>query len=151
VKKIYLVAMLLVFSEVTVISQQRSRGWMDVKTLLASSDSYRSKVVKKIGVDKGEWVLGLMSVLCDDCDKAALKLNKRRDVKNIVVVVAAPQKAASEWKKRLNLRYRVVSVSDREFEDLGAVMLPTLVLIRDGKAVGVREDVPLELEQRGAA
>jgi thiol-disulfide isomerase/thioredoxin len=80
--------------------------------------------------------VGYFSAYCPDCDRAAIELNKTAEHERVLGVTIAAAETALKWKQELGLRYRVISVSERTFEDLGAVILPTVVLFEDGEAKG---------------
>jgi hypothetical protein len=72
----------------------------------------------------------------------ALALNKRPDADRIIAVTDDPEYAARAWSQKLSLKLRVVSVSEDTLEDFGAVLLPTLIFLRDGQPIAAREDAP---------
>ena len=80
--------------------------------------------------------MAYFSAYCSDCDKAAVELKKTAEIERVLGVTIAPAESARKWKQELGLNYPVISVSERTFEDPGAVILPTLVLFEDGEAKG---------------
>jgi thiol-disulfide isomerase/thioredoxin len=94
---------------------------------------------KELGIDKGEWILACLSVSCGDCDKAALKLNELNS-KNILAITTANVTETTLWKERLGLKFEVKAVSDQTFDDTGAVLLPTIIKLKDGISVAAREN-----------
>lgn len=63
-------------------------------------------------------------------------MKKTAETERVLGVTLAPAESARKWKRELGLNYPVISVSEKTFEDLGAVILPTLVLFEDGEARG---------------
>jgi predicted dithiol-disulfide oxidoreductase (DUF899 family) len=90
-------------------------------------------------------VLACVSVHCGHCDDIALELNQKANVanlsnlSNIIVISSASIAEVEAWKNRLGLKFRVQSLSINSFDDSGAVILPTLIRVKDGKAIGVSE------------
>jgi hypothetical protein len=119
--------------------------WRKPEEALASTPERRLKAAKRLKIDKGEHIVLLLSVDCGDCDSEALKLNEN-DAVRITGIAAAPKKAVLQWKNRLGLKFRVESVSQSDFDDLGAVILPTIVKLRDGEAVAASEKAEALLE-----
>ena len=80
--------------------------------------------------------MAYFSAYCSDCDKVAVELKEIAEVERVLGVTIAPAESPRKWKQELRLNYPVISVSEQIFEDLGAVILPTLVLFEDGEAKG---------------
>lgn len=114
-------------------------SWQAVDTLLASTEKRRSRLFSQLGISKGEYVLACVSIHCGDCDDIALELNKKANVANIIAISSASMAEVKTWKNRLGLKFRVQSLSINSFDDSGAVILPTLIRVKDGKAIGVSE------------
>ena len=114
-------------------------SWQDIDTLLASTEKRRSRLFSQLGISKGEYVLACVSVHCGDCDDIALELNQKTNLSNIIAISSASVAEVEAWKNRLGLKFRVQSLSINSFDDSGAVILPTLIKVKDGKAVGVSE------------
>ncbi|MGH9914536.1 MAG: hypothetical protein ACRD63_04510 [Pyrinomonadaceae bacterium] len=127
------------FLTVPAAFSQRPAGWKAPSELLAGTELSRARVAKKLGIATGEYVVALVSILCGDCERELKKVNDGTISDHFLVVAPAPAKDVAAWRKRLGFKFRVVAVTDRDMEDLGAVMLPTFVLLRNGTAVGVAE------------
>lgn len=120
-------------------SQNTKASWQRVDELLASTEQRRNKLFAQLAINKGEYVLACVSVSCSDCDKMALELNQKTNLANIIAITSAPKQQAKEWKERLGLTYRVESLSERDFDDSGVVLLPTLIKVKNGKAIAASE------------
>ncbi len=117
-------------------------SWQDIDTLLASTEKRRNRLFSQLGISKGEYVLACVSVHCGACDDIALELNqlnRKAGVANIIAISSASMAEVEAWKNRLGLKFRVQSLSIDSFDDSGVVILPTLIKVKDGKAVGVSE------------
>lgn len=120
-------------------------SWQAVDTLLASTEKRRSRLFSQLGISKGEYVLACVSVHCGHCDDIALELNQLNqkvnlsNLLNIIAISSASMAEVEAWKNRLGLKFRVQSLSINSFDDSGAVILPTLIRVKDGKAIGVSE------------
>lgn len=116
--------------------------WQPIETLLASTPQRRLKAAQQLGIEEGEYILALLSIHCGDCDRIAQQLQQRAAHHRIIAVAVAEhdQAAIDEWKKGLGLSITVVGINQQAFNDLGAVLLPTLVKLENGKAVGVAEN-----------
>jgi thiol-disulfide isomerase/thioredoxin len=110
--------------------------WRRIAECIAGTPISHRRAARKLGFDRGRWVVAYFSAYCSDCDKAAVELNKTAQVERVLAVTIAPAESARKWKLELGLEYPVISVSEKTFEDLGAVILPTLVLFEDGEAKG---------------
>jgi hypothetical protein len=121
---------------------RKSRGWEPIKALLASTPARRLSASRKLSIDVGDRLIVIVSTQCNDCDRMALALNKRPDADRIIAVTDDPEYAARAWSQKLSLKLRVVSVSEDTLEDFGAVLLPTLIFLRDGQPIAAREDAP---------
>ena len=105
------------------------------KCIAGTPDSHR-RAARRLGINRGRWVVAYLSAYCADCDKAAVELNSVAESEQVVGLTLAPAAIAKKWRQELGLKYRVISVSARTFEELGAVILPTIVLLEDGEAKG---------------
>lgn len=114
--------------------------WQAIDTLLASNDKRREKLFKKLKLDSSEYIIACVITNCGDCDEIALELNKKANVGQIIAISNSSLKEANEWKTRLGIKFRVESVSSELFDDSGVVILPTLIRVKDFKAIGVSED-----------
>ena len=110
--------------------------WKKVEECIAGTPMSRRRAARRLGIHRGRWVVAYFSAYCSDCDKAAVELKKTAETECVLGVTIAPAESARKWKRELGLNYRVISVSEQTFEDLGAVILPTLVLFQDGEAKG---------------
>lgn len=113
-------------------------SWQDIDTLLASTEKRRNRLFSKLGISKGEYVLACVSVHCGDCDDIALELNQlnqKANLSNIIAISSASMAEVEAWKNRLGLKFRVQSLSIDSFDDSGVVILPTLIKVKDGKAL----------------
>jgi hypothetical protein len=114
--------------------------WQPIKKLIASTPARRLQAAQKLGIAKGEYYLAFVSVNCSTCDEEALKLNQKKNRDRVIAFTVAPSTAVDEWQKRLNLKFPVRSLSQEEFDDLGGVvLLPTLIHLQNGVAVGASE------------
>lgn len=113
--------------------------WQPIEKLLASTDKRRAKLFKELKLEKGEYLLACVSIRCGDCDKLAQELNQKANLDNVIAITNAPLAEVEAWKARLGLKYRVEAVSDDLFDDSGVVILPTLIRVKNAKAVGVSE------------
>lgn len=110
--------------------------WKKAEECIAGTNISRRRAARRLGFHHGRWVVAYFSAYCSDCDKAAVELNKTAEIEHVLGVTIAPAESARKWKRELGLNYPVISVSEQTFEDLGAVILPTLVLFEDGEAKG---------------
>ncbi len=131
--------LLIVFASGGLRAQTREARWLKPQELLASTPERRQRAARRFRIARGEYVVALVSIRCGDCDREARELNGKGRLDHIIAVAPAPAQAVAGWKRRLGLQYRVVAVPEDVFDDLGGVILPTLVLMRDGRAVGVSE------------
>ena len=131
-------------SKLSAIKTDKS-SWQHIDTLLASTEKRRSRLFSQLGISKGEYVLACVSVHCGACDDIALELNQKANLSklfnlsNIIAISSASVTEVEAWKNRLGLKFRVQSLSINSFDDSGAVILPTLIRVKDGKAIGVSE------------
>ena len=132
-------ALLTVFAGSGLQAQTGAARWLPPQELLASTPERRQRAARRLGIDRGEYVVALLSIRCGDCDREARELNGKGSLDRIIAVAPAPAREVAAWKRRLGLQYRVVAVPEDVFDDLGGVILPTLVLMRNGRAVGVSE------------
>lgn len=118
-----------------------AQQWQDIKMLLASTTPRRYEALKKLGLAQGEYIIAAISIDCSECELTVLKINQLPNLNSnkMVAVAVAPKDVVEQWQAKLGLKYRVIPVSQELFEDLGAVMLPTLIKTVDGKAIGVSE------------
>ena len=110
--------------------------WKKAGEFIAGTPASRRRAAHKLGFDRGRWIVAYFSAYCLDCDKTAVKLNDLVDQERVLGLTIAPAEAAEKWKQELGIKYPILSVSERMFEDLGAVILPTVVLFEDGEAKG---------------
>jgi hypothetical protein len=131
-------ALVLPTSGLSIQRQQESEQikWKKVEECIAGTPVSRRRAARRLGIHRGRWVVAYFSAYCSDCDKAAVELKKTAETECVLGVTIAPAESARKWKRELGLNYRVISVSEQTFEDLGAVILPTLVLFEDGEAKG---------------
>lgn len=127
-------------SNQSLVKAEWKAEWKAVETLLASNDKRREKLFKKLKLDKGEYIIVGVLVSCGDCDAIALELNKKANLGQIIAITNASLKDANDWKTRLGLKFRVESVSNELFDDSGIVIVPTLIRVKDFKAIGVSEE-----------
>jgi hypothetical protein len=120
-------------------NEQLKAEWQPIEKLLASTDKRRAKLFKDLNLKKGEYLLACVSIRCGDCDKLAQELNQKTNLDNVIAITNAPLTEVEAWKARLGLKYRVEAISDDLFDDSGVVILPTLIKVRNAKAVGVSE------------
>jgi hypothetical protein len=131
-------ALVLPASGLAIRRQQLSEKieWRKVEECIAGTPVSRRRAARRLGFHRGRWVVAYFSAYCSDCDKVALELKKTAEVERVLGFTIAPSESARKWKQELGLNYPVISVSEKIFEDLGAVILPTLVLFEDGEAKG---------------
>lgn len=115
--------------------------WEQGATILTSTQERRLKVLKNLSLNKGEYLIALFSVDCRDCENVAVKLNQLKNGLKIIGIAKGDTKTITEWSKRLNLSFEVKGVSEADFYDLGAVILPSLVIVKDGIVVEGCDDV----------
>ncbi len=120
-------------------NEQIKAEWQPIEKLLASTDKRRAKLFNELKLEKGEYLLACVSIRCGDCDKLAQELNQKANLDNIIAITNAPLAEVEAWTARLGLKYRVEAVSDDLFDDSGVVILPTLIKVKNAKAVGVSE------------
>jgi hypothetical protein len=115
--------------------------WEPAKNLVAGSTESRMKVLRKYKLDKGEFIIGLMSIKCEMCEEVAKEIDKvATDNRPMAIFVIAPEKDLKDWKEKLQLKQiQVISVPEEELTYLGAVILPTLVKVKDGKYIAAME------------
>jgi hypothetical protein len=110
--------------------------WKKAEECIAGTPSSRRRAARRLGFHRGRWIVAYFSAYCSDCDKVAIELIKTAEIERVLGITIASAESAKKWKRALRLNYRVISVSERTFEDLGAVVLPTLVLFVNGEAKG---------------
>jgi hypothetical protein len=108
--------------------------WRKVEECIAGTPTSRHRAARRLGFHRGRWVVAYFSAYCSDCDRAAVELKRIAETERVLAVTLAPPESARKWKRELRLNYPVISVSEKTFEDLGAVILPTIVLFEDGEA-----------------
>ncbi len=125
-------------------AQKKDReGWEGPKPLLYSTPEQQIRVARRLGIAEGTWLVALMTIQCDACDRAAQKLEQGGRADRTVIVVPAPRGATLAWRHRLKLqKVRVIALTDAVFEEFGATIMPTFVEMKDGRAVRARENVP---------
>lgn len=121
--------------------------WQHIDNLLASTPQRRLRAARKLGIDKGKHVVAFISISCSQCITLTSAIACYADSHQILLITTANKEQVREWKEEHKLNLRVEAVSQEIFEDLGGpVILPTLALYKDGKAIGVAESVNV-LEQ----
>ncbi|HET9532953.1 MAG TPA: hypothetical protein VFQ92_21540 [Blastocatellia bacterium] len=110
--------------------------WKKVEECIAGTPISRRRAARNLGFHCGRWVVAYFSAYCSDCDRAAVALKKTAEVERVLGVTLAPAESARKWKRELGLNYPVVSVSEKTSEELGAVILPTIVRFENGEAKG---------------
>lgn len=107
--------------------------------LLSATQQTMKRGLQREKLDKGKYIIALFGLDCGECERAAKSLTTYtgRDVKIIGLVYAYPQQTV-KWCSQLGLKYEVRSVGHEVFDDLGAVFLPTIILVEDGRALGCR-------------
>jgi hypothetical protein len=116
--------------------ENKTIRWRKPEECIAGTPASRRRAARSLGVGRGRWVVAYFSAYCSDCDRAAVELNRVAGSERVLGLTLAPAAIAKRWRQELGLKYRVISVSERTFEDLGAVILPTVVLFEDGEAKG---------------
>lgn len=117
--------------------------WQRPDELLASTEDRRKQLFSGLGISKGEYVVACISINCGNCEQIAKELNKKANLDKIIAITNAPLAETQAWTARLGLKYRVEAISESSFDDSGVVILPTLIRVRDGKAVGASETANL--------
>jgi hypothetical protein len=118
--------------------------WLAIEELIASTPQRRLRAARELGIVEGEHFIVFLSIDCNACYEEALKLNQKKSLDRIVAVSVAPADEVRSWSKKLGLRYRVESISQEIFSDLGnVVLLPTIVRFKDGVAIGASETAEL--------
>lgn len=110
--------------------------WKEAGDCIAGTPASRRRAARRLGFHSGRWIVAYFSAYCLDCDRAAVELNELADRERVLGLTIAPTETAKRWKQEFGVKYRVISVSERMFEDLGAVILPTVVLFEAGEAKG---------------
>jgi hypothetical protein len=136
---------LLVFALCSVVpaqTQRKSRGWEPTKALLGSPDRFVRKGARELKIDSGDYLLVSVRTQCGDCDRVAAALNKRSDTERILAITKDPDFAVKAWVAKLGLKFRVLTVSEELFSDIGGYGLPTVIFLRNGQPLAAREDAP---------
>ena len=112
--------------------------WASPREYIAGTERSRLKAAKALGAARGRWIIAYLSIGCSDCDAVVPSLNAMAASDNLLGVAIATNQQIEAWRKKHNATFPVRSVSERTFEDLGAAVLPTIVLFENGKATGAR-------------
>lgn len=131
------------FAESARQGKRRGRGssaeWQTIDKMVASTPVRRRAALKRLGLHQGKGYLALISIRCGECDRVAKQLDQPKG--SAVLIAAAPVQDTDLWAKRVGIKHvRIISVGEGTFEDLGAVLLPTVVEVEDGTYKRVRED-----------
>lgn len=119
--------------------QRQPSEWVDSSERVASTEARRLAALKRIGLERGDRLIALISIRCGECDVMAQQLDRKGTP--AVILADAPVKEMDRWARSLKLRYvRYISVKPETMEDLGAVLLPTLIEVKDGRYLRVRQD-----------
>jgi hypothetical protein len=112
--------------------------WATPTKYIAGTPSSRKRALKELNVVRGRWVVAYLSIQCGDCDRVARLLNRYVGLERILGVAQGSPEEVEQWANSLHLAYQVKSVSSKTLEELGAVILPTIVLYVNGIATGSR-------------
>lgn len=115
-------------------------SWQPLHSLLASTPARRIEALQQLHLAKGNNIIACFSIKCSDCEREALKLNSYSSTNSIIGIAIAPQADINQWRKKLSLEYPIVSVSEALFEDIGAVILPTIIKVNNSQVTGVTDD-----------
>jgi hypothetical protein len=116
-------------------------AWEPPRNLLTVDQATFTRAVKRQGWEKGEWYLLLVSFGCGDCNTALKAMDRWADNGNQCIAVGpeAEDIQLTEAYKRqitaLGLRYPVKILSNRDYAETGAMIVPTLVVVKDGNWV----------------
>jgi hypothetical protein len=122
--------------------------WKKPEECIAGTPSSHRRAARKLGFHRGRWIVAYFSAYCSDCDKVAIELKKTVEIERVLGITMASPESTKKWRRELRLNYRVISVSERTFEELGAVILPTLVLFLNGEAIGAYAPLMGEKSER---
>ena len=112
--------------------------WASPREYIAGTERSRLTATKSLGAASGRWIIAYLSIGCSDCDAVVPSLNSMAARSRVLGVAVANEKQIEQWRKKHNAAFPVRRVSERTFEDLGAVVLPTIVLFENGQATGAR-------------
>jgi hypothetical protein len=87
---------------------------------------------------RGRWIIVYLSIQCGDCDRVARLLNRYVGHERILGIAQGSPEEVEQWANGLHLAFPVKSVSAATLEELGAVILPAIVLYVNGIARGSR-------------
>lgn len=113
-------------------------NWASPKEYIAGTEKSRLRAARALGFARGRWIVAYISTGCRDCDAVVPALNNLAKSNRVVAITVADAREAKEWGNRLGASFPIKSVSESRFEELGAVVMPTVVLFVDGKAQGAR-------------
>jgi arsenate reductase-like glutaredoxin family protein len=139
--QILVFTLLLIMMQVPVTAQNR---WEPVFGLVAGTPRSRLEVLQKYNLTRGEYLIGLMAINCGTCDKVAKELNQKvnKETSMAIFAIATPTEIKA-WKHKLGIdKLRIIPVKEQEFTRLGAIILPTLIKVREGKYISAMEVNP---------
>jgi len=115
-----------------------SQQWASPREYIAGTGRSRLKAARSIGAGRGAWIIAYLGIGCRDCDAVVPALNTLAASNRVIGVAIASQGEIEQWRSYHQARFPVRAVSERTFEDFGAVVLPTIVRFDNGKATGAR-------------
>ena len=116
----------------------RAITWAAPTKYIAGTPSSRKRALKELNAVKGRWIVVYLSIQCGDCARVARLLNRYAGRERVLGVAQGSPEEVEQWANSLHLAYQVKSVSSKTLEELGAVILPTIVLYVNGIARGSR-------------
>ena len=112
--------------------------WASPREYIAGTERSRLKAVRALGLARGRCIIAYLSMGCSDCNAVVPALNVLAETSKVTGVAIASPEEIEQWRRKYGAKFPVRSVSEQTFEDLGAVVLPTIVLFENGRATGAR-------------
>lgn len=112
--------------------------WASPREYIAGTERSRLKAARSLGLARGRRIIAYLSMGCSDCVAVVPALNTLAASSKVVGVAIATPVEIEQWRKRHGANFPIRPVSENTFEELGAVVLPTIVLFENGKATGAR-------------
>ncbi len=114
-------------------------AWEPPRSLLTVDETTFSRAIKRQGWEKGKWYILLISSGCVDCYPALRAMNQWAEKGNQCVAVGHQtdnSQLTEAFKRQIagfDLRFPVKILSSWEYRETGAMIVPTLVEVKDGK------------------
>jgi hypothetical protein len=119
-------------------STVRPITWSAPTKYIAGTRRSRKRILTELNAINGRWVVAYLSIQCGDCDRVARLLNQYVRYERVLGVAQGQAEEVHRWASGLHLAFQIRCVSGEAMEDLGAVILPTIVLYVNGIARGSR-------------